>query len=189
MALGQAAGLAAALCLEKHLLPRQLEGKLVHEALLKAGCNLGETPDPYDVALIDHGASATASSSLSGYSPNAVIDGLRTPSWTGRWVSDKVEGPHWVEVNLGQPRQLETVRITFFQDPGSLDTGYIAKAFKLEYETDGHWVTLAVESANTDLVREWPAPAEPVTRFRLLITNPGRDGIARIMELEALALK
>lgn len=189
MALGQAAGLAAALCVEKHLLPRQLDGKLVHAALVKAGCNLGETPDPRDVALIAHGASAKASSSLSGYNPNAVIDGLSTPGWTGRWVSDRVEGPHWVEVNLGQPRQLETIRITFFQDPGSLDTGYIAKAFKLEYETGGHWVTLAEETENTDLAREWPAPAEPITRLRLTITDPGRDDIARVMELEALTPK
>ncbi|NLM83881.1 MAG: FAD-dependent oxidoreductase [Clostridiales bacterium] len=47
MATGQAAGIAADLCLQKGVTPRQLDGRLVREEMIKAGVPLDKAPDGY----------------------------------------------------------------------------------------------------------------------------------------------
>jgi hypothetical protein len=47
MATGQAAGLAAKLCLEKGVKPRELDGKLVKQAMIDDGVPLDKAPDGY----------------------------------------------------------------------------------------------------------------------------------------------
>lgn len=47
MSSGQAAGVAAALCLEKKVSPRELDGRLVHEKMIELGVPLDKAPDGY----------------------------------------------------------------------------------------------------------------------------------------------
>jgi hypothetical protein len=47
MSTGQAAGLAAKICLEKGVRPRDLDGKLVRQAMIESGVPLDKAPDGY----------------------------------------------------------------------------------------------------------------------------------------------
>jgi hypothetical protein len=188
MALGQAAGTAAALCLKYHVLPRELDGRLVRAQLLKDGCILGDRPDPRDVALLSKGATARADSCLKPeYSAEKLIDGQRTPSWEGRWVSDRTPAPHWAEVTLAKPTRLAKVRVDFFCVPGDCSAIYYPRSFTLEALTPQGWVTLIEAMDNTKRVVECPAPAQPVSKLKLTLLKPAaEDEIARVMEIEAL---
>ncbi len=184
MQLGQAAGTAAALSLESKATPRELDVAALQQRLTRQGADLG--PDPRDLARLDKGATAQADSQYPldvGHPdtrPELAIDGDDTT----RWLSARTPEPHWLIVDLGQPRRFSQVRLSFW--PAGGPTWSIAD-YRLEYETAGQWRALITVQNNqqTQITHSF----EPVTarRLRLYVTKgSSRDSIARLAEIEVL---
>ncbi|MGB2824452.1 MAG: FAD-dependent oxidoreductase, partial [Phycisphaerae bacterium] len=165
---GQAAGTAAAIARKYGTDPRGVyrhHVKELQQAMLKDGCYLMGVPnsDPDDLAL---GAKVTASSSMKDMPPEQVNDGWNRVVAKDRsaWAPDpKAPPPHWVQLDLAKPTDVDTVHVTFEAR---------SAACRVEARTDGKWktVTRIAGSGPRRLVRHF----SPVRTggVRLVIDKP-----------------
>ncbi|MBC7288657.1 MAG: FAD-dependent oxidoreductase, partial [Armatimonadetes bacterium] len=113
MALGEAAGVAAALSCQLGVSPRNLDGKLVREKLEAAGAmpRLAERV-PDNPALWALGTQVYVDSCHTAYPDSArgAIDGLVAIGSSSRWVSGEAEEPHWIELHF--PRAVNCSAVT-----------------------------------------------------------------------------
>jgi len=142
-------------------------------------------PDNY--ALVTRGATVTADSFLSERTATAVgaADGVVTKTHASRWLSGDSEGPHWLAVDFGQPREISRVRL-YLYNPDSSTGRYLLCDYQIQVaKAGGQWSAVAKIEGNRE-----PRPLHrfaPVTtrRVRLYITKPARaDTIARLREIE-----
>lgn len=100
---------------------------------------------------------ATASSTAEswGGNPKYAVDGLVCEE--SRWISDPVNGPHWLQVNLGGSFQIGSANVI----TGNWDSNPVAN-FSLQYWTGSAWVNIpgATITGNT------------MTQRQILFTSP-----------------
>ena len=123
-ALGQAAGTAAAVCVEKHLEPRQLsQDKALlatyQQILLRDDQTIKnlKNEDPQDLART---AKVTASSEFETSKAAQVIDGYVRDvpgEWRHRWGAIMTEAGAWLALAWDEPKRIGSIQLTF-------DTGF-----------------------------------------------------------------
>jgi FAD dependent oxidoreductase len=118
--MGQAAGTAAALCVQHGLTPRQLyhdESRLneLQQTLLRDDQTIKnlKNEDPRDLA---RKATITASAAAEGSKPESVIDGFVRDvvgALDHRWAAPMAGGKPWIELSWAEPQPIQQVQITF----------------------------------------------------------------------------
>lgn len=186
MALGQAAGTAAAICVKKGCLPNNLDISELQRLLVEQGCDLGI--DPHNVLLYLKSARAFSDSNYPpdeahpDTGPHLAIDcDERT-----RWLSGRGPEPHWLIVDLGRPVAFDRIILRFEERYGGV---YIVSDYKLQVERNGRWETIAsVKGNRRPVVVHKFSPPVRARRVRLYVTkaNP-RDHIVRLREIEICA--
>ncbi|MGQ9732380.1 MAG: FAD-dependent oxidoreductase [Candidatus Zipacnadales bacterium] len=187
MPLGEAAGCAAALCLQRGCRPRELDGKRVRRMLKK----LGSQPQtirnvPHNLALSQHGVIARADSYHDSYpnsAPNA-IDGLVTRDNSSRWLSADTPPPHWIELQFPAPTECGRVKLHFYSgnDGGRQ---YIPLDFEVQVQRAQQWVKVAAIKNNSELSPELTFRPVTADALRILFTAPClADNIVRLREIE-----
>jgi hypothetical protein len=122
--MGQAAGTAAALCIEKGLPPRQLANdsalvRTLQQSLLRDDQTIKnlKNEDPLDLARI---ASVKSSDCYQDSKPENVIDGYVRDMYgelNHRWLGLMGPDGAWIELSWEKPREIRHVQFTF-------DTGF-----------------------------------------------------------------
>ncbi|MGQ9632546.1 MAG: FAD-dependent oxidoreductase [bacterium] len=116
--MGQAAGTAAALCARHGITPRELVRDGIadlQQILLKDDAYIIDlaNSDPNDLA---RGAKVKASSETECHEAVKVINGVSrsTKDDSNMWASDPKAGlPAWIELDLGAPRKVREIHLTF----------------------------------------------------------------------------
>ncbi|MBI5396605.1 MAG: FAD-dependent oxidoreductase [Verrucomicrobia bacterium] len=144
--IGQAAGTAAAMCVQRNVTARGLYHSYLEDLqqqLLKDGAYIIDLPntDPRDLARkaklsassegTDRGEPAPAASVING---RARAEAGKGNAWMPR---ADAAGPHWVELAWPQPVAFNVVHVTFQTGPLS------PKSFAVEAWQDGAWKPLA----------------------------------------------
>ncbi len=189
MALGEAAGTAAALCHLRGVSPRRLDGREVRAQLERAGAlpqawqRVEDNP-----ALRANGTVALADSYHPGYPDSAegAIDGLVAVGSDSRWVSDEAQGPHWLELQFPRPTTLSAVTLYFWPPNGQgTEISYVPREVEIQARLEGEWRPLASAEPDAVTVRV-PFAAVTTRRLRLWFPTGSRaDGIIRLREVTA----
>lgn len=209
--IGQAVGTAAAFCVQKSLLPRELANdatriKELRQVLLRDDqtIRLARNEDPLDFA---REAEVTASDELADAAAEHVINGFvrdLPTKFDNRWAADLKPDGVWVQLEWQKPRPLRHVQITF--DSGfqrllvlSQQDSVNAKVIRApqpetvrDYEliaTDaaGKEISLATVTGNYQRVnRHYFKPVE-IQKLRLLVKATNGAKQARIYEIRCYA--
>lgn len=187
MALGEAAGTAAALCHQRGVSPRQLDGREVRAQLERAGAlpqawqRVEDNP-----ALRAKGTAALADSCHPSYPDSAegAIDGLVGVGSDSRWVSGEGEEPHWLELQFPRATTVSAVTLYFWPPGGQgTETSYVPREVQIQARLDGEWRPLASAEPDAVTVRV-PFGAVTTHRLRLWFPRGSRaDGIIRLREV------
>lgn len=193
IALGEAAGYAAAIAVRDKTTPRKVDTKKLQE-MLKAHKALPPGPKqervPDNLALFVNGTKVTADSIYAKegipYSPKGAVDGYDSDTSGSRWLSDDTPPPHWLELDFGAPKTFEFVRLRFWAPEGSDNNAYVGSDYSIQIQKDGRWVDVA--SVKDNAKRVVGHKFNPVTaqKVRLYITKPCRvsNNITRLREIE-----
>jgi hypothetical protein len=205
---GQAAGTAAAFCVQRGLTAPDLAGETLvdlQQALLRADAHLLGTrnADPHDLA---RSAAVTASSALPGYEAAQLLSGVtrQVGEASNAWHSGPlVGGQQWIELRWPAARRIGWVQCTF-------DTGFVRPLrltmsdqanrnvirapqpetvcdYRIEAEVNGVWQTLAEVQANYQRRCVHHVAAVAATAVRLTVTATNGAPEARLFELRAYA--
>ncbi|MBM4049765.1 MAG: FAD-dependent oxidoreductase, partial [Planctomycetes bacterium] len=192
IALGEAAGYAAALALRDNVTPRQLDVKKL-QATLKTrqalpDVTLKRVPD--NLALFSRGTKATADSVFrkgsAGYAPVGAIDGYDSLGSGSRWLSDDTPEPHWLALDFGSPKTFEFVRLRFWSaDDRAESPSYFVQDYSIQVEKEGAWQDVATMKGNKQRVVEHKFPPVTAQRLRFRVTKAcAADRIVRLREIE-----
>ena len=128
-------------------------------------------PPEGDMALAEKGATASADSSYSGYSPDVTIDGVWETSalhWTKRaWASQDHAGEegHWLEIRFPEARTLSELWIYWAVDNQPV---YSSVHYEVQFWTGTAWQTvLAVRDNPRSTVSQHTWPPTSTDRVRL----------------------
>jgi len=203
--MGQAAGTAAALCKAHGCLPREAASEHIRElqqALLRDDCYIPDLPADDALDML-RSAAFSASSQAEGCPPEAVANGVTRfrNGQENQWASAPGETlPQWIQVDIGHPRRVTEVHITFdsgFARPLALTQSDFFSArmhrgpqpetvrdYVLEGLFEGSWRTLVQVTGNYQrkLVH---TIGETVSALRLTVTATNGDSQARVFELRA----
>lgn len=131
------------------------------------------TAGPAHVAI----KTARASSSLKGYSAGGAIDGDIGED-SSRWVSDRVPGPHWLELELASPTKIAGAHV--YTGWGERDAVH---DFELQSWDGSAWQPIAGTAVHrndkTSLTLRFDAPVE-TSKVRLYSTDAD---IVRVKEV------
>lgn len=187
MALGEAAGAAAALCRTRGITPRRLDGRELRVDLERAGAlpqiGIRVKDNP---ALRLRGTTTLADSCHEGYPDSAegAIDGLVAVGSDSRWVSGESAEPHWIELIFARQTTCSGVTLYFWPPHGQgTDTLYVPLRVNVEARIDSEWRTLASIEPDS-VVAE--VCFDPVKTRRLRLEFPGgcrADSIVRLREV------
>ena len=206
--LGQAAGTAAALCVQHGLLPAALCGDRLAElqqTLLRDDAYLLATrnSDPADLARC---AAVTASSEQPAHAASNVLSGVtrRVGEESNAWHSAPLAGgPAWLELRWPRAQQLGSVQCIF--DSGfarqltlTMSDSHNARQvraaqpetvrdYSLEAKVDGVWQTVAEVQGNYQRRRMHAFEPVQVTALRICITATNGAPDARLFEIRAYA--
>jgi hypothetical protein len=150
-----------------------------------------------NVARASAGATATASSTLSGYNPSYAINGVRTGQRTAAalWWNDATSGvyPDWIQVAFAGSKTINKVVVYSLQDnyAAAIEptdtmtfTAYGLRDFTVQGWNGSAWVTLGSVTGN-NLVKRTVSFANFTTdRIRINVTNAA-GGYSRVTEIEA----
>jgi hypothetical protein len=213
--IGQAAGTAAALCVWKQLLPRELAGDRqrmaeLQQLLLRDDQTIRDrrNEDSLDLA---RRAEVSASDSVEGSEPAHVINGLVRDlpgKWDNRWGAKLGPDGVWLQLDWKQPQTLRQVQLTF-------DTGFhrelthsqqndkykgdraiiwgpqpeTVRDYELLYLAPGQdtWTSLGKFTGNYQRLRRHEFAPFRATALRLRITATQGEGTARVYEIRCYA--
>ncbi len=204
--MGQAAGTAAAYCIQQQCLPKAIVAdarkmRALHQVLLRDDqALLGvQNEDEQDFART---ALITCSHETPDGAAQQVIDGYNRDIGDGRthqWQAEMRRGEPWLQLEWNAPQRLQTVQITF--DSGlhrrlflsGEDSVYfsqtrgiqpeIVAAYTLEAMIKGSWKTIAKNDANyLRVVRHRFDPVE-TKALRLRIQQIHGESLARVFEI------
>lgn len=202
--LGQAAGTAAALCVDPQLTPRELgRSRLesLQQQLLKDGAYLIGMPnrDPRDLA---RSASAQASSERrlpSGEVMGAaeVLDGYARAegSKPHAWGPDpKAALPQWIELAWQGPQTFNMVHVAFSTKR------HAPRRFALQTASDSLWRTVSEVADNRHRRHVLGIPGTTTSKLRLVLLEPGENEVGvceirvydeppRVLEIAARAAR
>lgn len=177
--MGQAAGAAAAMCVEHGVWPRSVCYQHIFELqqqLLKDGAHLIALPNE-DRRDLARSASATASSEKTLPDGSAmpaanVINGYARAAdgKSNAWLPAAAEPlPQWVQLAWPKPRQFNVVHVTFQTNDRS------PRRFAVEVRQDGQWRRLAEVSENRH--RRHVLGLEPAlaSELRVVLLEAGRE--------------
>ena len=153
---------------------------------------------PVNVALAANGATATASSSFSGWGPSGVINGDRKGLFVwqeGAWSTAAAGFPAWFEVQFNGSKTITEIDLVTLQDnynapvePTETMTfsSYGLSGYDVQYWNGSAWVTVNGGSVtgNNKIWRKFTFSPLTTTKIRVL-SNAAPDGISRLTELEA----
>ncbi len=180
--MGQAAGTAAGMCIERGATPRDVyRGYLdqLQQQLLKDGAYLIDLPshDPADLARAAHVTASSEGIGPAGEPLPAtnVITGIARVAGgkSNAWIADKnAAPPHWVELAWREPQKFNTVHVTFFTKH------HAPKQFTVEAWVDGGWKKVADVGGKP--LRRHVLGLERVTASKLRVTLSDAAGICEI---------
>lgn len=205
--MGQAAGVAAALCIEEGLTPRQAaETRIdtVQQRLLAMDCYLPSIRNT-DAGDLARQATVRGSSSTPSL-PATVIDGISRPDGEGGhyWESDALAaGDAWLELTWPAPCLVDRIhlifdselerRLIFTQETHIYAWSHVltslperlVKDFSLEYLSEGEWEPLCTVTGNR--LRHRVECFDPVRAraVRLKIAATHGAPTARVFEIRA----
>jgi hypothetical protein len=202
---GQAAGAAAAACVERGKLPAEIDAgevRSVQQALLRADAYIPglRNEDPKDLA---RSARLRASSSASGCGPEKAADGTArrvgddAHAW---WSAPLAEDPRpWLDAEIDRPALLGEVHLTFDSDlskPMTLTHGdsyhrrmvqgvpsTLVADYRLEAWIDGAWRPVAEVKGNRERKRIHRAQASEAARLRIVCEATRGAPEARVQEV------
>jgi hypothetical protein len=187
MALGEAAGVAAALCCLRHTTPRRLDGREVRAELERSGalpaCGQHVRDNP---ALRTHGTRVTVDSCHPRFptSGEGAIDGLVALGPYSRWVSGEAAEPHWLELEFPRPTTCTAVTLYFWPGAGPDELAYVPKVVHVQARVDGKWQTVAAVESIDELTLNVVFAPVTVRRLRLWFPAGCRaDHIIRLREV------
>jgi hypothetical protein len=180
--MGQAAGTAAGMCIERGATPREIYRSYLdklQQQLLKDGAYIIDLPN-HDPADLARAARVTASSEGVGTRGEAmpatnVINGIaRVVGNNGNaWMSDRrAAPPHWIELAWPAPQKFNVVHVAFFTKR------HAPKQFAVEAWVDGGWKKLA--EAGGKPLRRHVLGLERVTASKLRVVLSDAVGICEI---------
>ena len=209
---GQAAGTAAALCIEHGIFPRQLSARHervfeLQQALLRDDQTIRglRNADPKDLARL---AAVSASGFTADAKPERILDGV-TRDIPGKeihhWEAPLAEGGAWIELIWKTPQVLRHLQITFdtgFQREltlsasNSVSHGIVrapqpetARDYDVTYRpaAGGEWKPLIEVRNNHQRLRrhDWDPVSASALRIRVTATNGAEQ--ARIFEVRCYA--
>jgi len=193
VAMGQAAGTAAAIAVTNETTPAGVHQQHLHtlqQALLKDGCYLlgVRNEDPADLA---RSATITASSAADAMPPEQVVNGLSRVVGDDRnaWLADG-DAPHWIAFAFDQPRTVNVAHITFEQRAvpvriEAVQRGAAPKEISRITRLDQRRYVLPLDAVTTEQIRmTFPRPAA-VCEIRLYHEPPAVvEAIQRRGELD-----
>jgi hypothetical protein len=166
MAMGQAAGTAAAIAVARGTTPEgvyQRHLSALQQALLKDGCYLVgvRNEDPADLA---RAAAVTASSAADGMPPQKVVNGLSRLVGDDRnaWLADG-QSPHWIMLAWDQPQAVNVAHVTFERR---------AVPVRIEAQLGGQWRPVGRISRLDQRRYVVPLDAVATTQVRLVFARP-----------------
>lgn len=201
--MGQAAGTAAAMCIEKGTDPRgiyqshmpELQQQLLKDDMYIIGYR---NEDPSDLALM---ASVSASSEKSAlFSAQNVINGLTrvVDDEMNMWASDPEQAlPQWVKLDFGAEKKVNAVYLTFDTDVNDAKRATwewkdeermppeAARDYLVQVNVGGKWETVADVKGNYQRRRIHRFQTLEASKVRILITATNGDRSARIYEVRA----
>lgn len=143
---------------------------------------------PFEVSLR---ANVEASGSDEGTeeatnNPENVVDGSFAKN--KGWQSSN-EGDKWITIDLGDEYSISRYTVQN-AGQGYYDKSLNTKDFKIQASTDNEsWKTIDTVRGNTSNIVDKYVDAFTARYVRLLITDPGEDGVARIQEFELFGNK
>lgn len=166
-------------------------------------CGGASTVPGPNVAAAANGGVASASSTLAGYAPSSVNDGVRTAvNWgsNGGW-NDATEGvyPDWVRVDFNGLKTISQINVITLQDnyasgvqptTDELFTFYGITDYELEYLDDatGTWEPLGGVTGNTNVWRKFTFESVTTRAIRVVVNAtmyPSPTSYSRVVEIEA----
>ena len=189
MPLGEAAGCAAALCLQRGETPRELSGKRVRRMLKRLGAEPDTTTNaPDNLALATHGVLAVGDSYFrsAGSAAENAIDGLISQDSSSRWLSDDTPLPHWLELRFPEETEFDRVRLHFYaHGHDAHNVQYVPIGFQVQVKRGERWVAVAKVENNTATDPELTFDAVTAETMRVLFTiSCPSDDIVRLREIE-----
>ena len=204
--MGQAAGAAAAFCVENDCLPRTLAtdpGLLTsfQQRLLKDDQSILDVAnqDEHDLA---RKARVTCSAETEAGKAGQVIDGYNRDVGDGathQWQAPMAGGEPWLALEWDAPQTLRTVQLTF--DSGlhhrlflsGEDSAYLPQTrgpqpetvadYTLEAKVGNDWVALAEGRDNFLRLVRHPIEPTTITALRLRVQRTHGDDLARLFEI------
>ncbi len=198
---GEAAGVAASMCLDKDILPRALGEKHIvelQETLLRDDMYI-----PYrksEEKTLAHTASISASSSLDNAEPHKVINGFarNTGEENNAWISEKIVDVQWLKLSFDKTTKLKELHIKFDCDLSStLMTTLViqrqkkqpkelplvlVRDFKVEFISNGTVVETIEEMDNIYRFKKYAINTECDT-IKISVSKTYGDEHARIFEV------
>jgi hypothetical protein len=161
--------------------PAQVQhtGERMVDMLSKAGVDLTA-----NLPNLAQGASVSASSTSSGTSTGAAVDGF--PTNNPYWGAGASGSTAWYQLNFGQQRTVDEVRL-YFKDSRPQSGTYRAPAsYEVQYLSGGNWVTVggqvrtpASPQGNYNNVR-FPAVTASQVRVMLTHASGSRAGLTEV---------
>ncbi len=162
------------------------------------------TPPPsgINVALPTNGGVASASSTFSNqYPASNAINGERAGanSTTGGvfngWIGSTATMPQWVQVDFGQPRNIQEIDVFTVQDnyPNPVPptqaltfTLYGLQGFEVQYWNGSSWVAIpgGNVTGNNKVWKQFTFPTISTSKIRVL-SSASPDSYSRVTEIEA----
>ncbi|MCX6897776.1 MAG: FAD-dependent oxidoreductase [Verrucomicrobia bacterium] len=180
--MGQAAGTAAGMCVERGATPREIYRSYLdklQQQLLKDGAYIIDLPnhDPADLARAAHVTASSEGIGTKGEPMPAtnVINGIaRVVGHNGNaWMPNRnVAPPHWIELAWREPQKFNVVHVTFFTKR------HTPKHFAVEAWVNGSWKKLA--EVGDKPLRRHVLGLERVTASKLRVVLSDAVGICEI---------
>jgi hypothetical protein len=173
--MGQAAGTAAGLCIERDTTPREVHRNYLdklQQQLLKDGAYIIDLPN-HDPADLARAARVTASSEA--MPATNIANGIArfVGKQPNAWLADaSTTPPHWIELAWREPQRFNVVHVTFFTKR------HAPKRFAVEAWVDGGWKKLAEVGGKP--LRRHVLGLERVTASKLRVTLPEAAGICEV---------
>ena len=116
--------------------------------------------------------------------PEALLDGTPATLWTAPGP-----GKQSLDFDLGSEHSLGRIVIRHAGDHG-MDNSRNTRDFSLQTSGDGMtWTILRTVRGNEADVTDFDFKGEPAKQLRVVIDNPGSDGVARIADVEIFGRK
>ena len=128
--------------------------------------------------------SVSASGTAQGSSAQNAVDGTFSTGWQAAQA-----GESWLQIDLGETHTLERY-VLKNAGANSLDGTLNTRSWKIQISKNGvdGWTTIDREKGNTDNIVYRCLPKIWARYVRILVTDAGADGIARVQDLEVFAV-